>query len=146
MVPRLTPIQRCVEVAGLKPNEIMLGVNLSEKHERMLAKYRRARRSDAVARAKIVTDLRDAVSRGATGEAADLLIVLRRLLASDPAGLADRRGVWTARRPCARPRDRPSWSGPSGIIALTGGGACEVVTLRALEARCGSAATPADCF
>jgi hypothetical protein len=77
----LTPIERCQEIAGLAPHEIVIGVSPSEKHERLLAKYRRARRSPTVARARIVADLRAAVRAGAAGDAADLLIVLRRLLA-----------------------------------------------------------------
>jgi hypothetical protein len=77
----LTPIERCREIAGLAAHEMVVGVSPTEKHERLLAKYRRARRSCTVARAKIVADLRAAVKSGATGDAADLLIVLRRLLA-----------------------------------------------------------------
>ena len=80
----LTPIARCQEIAGLAPHEMVVGVSPSEKHERLLAKYRRARRSPTVARAKIVADLRAAVKSGANGDAADLLIVLRRLLALGP--------------------------------------------------------------
>jgi hypothetical protein len=82
----LTPIGRCSEVAGLAPHEIVLGVSPSEKHERLLAKYRCARSSRAVARARIVADIRAAVSSGAAREAADLLIVLRRLMALDNGG------------------------------------------------------------
>ncbi|WP_442753349.1 polysaccharide deacetylase [Methylocystis sp. JAN1] len=93
----LTPIERCKEVAGLEPHEIVLGVSPSEKHERLLAKYRRARRSQALTRARIVADIRAAVAAGATREAADLLIVLRRLLAL-AAPRAPRRG----RSACSR--------------------------------------------
>lgn len=81
MFAQLTPIESCQEIAGLAAHEIMLGVTPGEKHERLLARYRRARRSPAITRAKIVADIRVAVTRGARGEAADLLIVLRRLLA-----------------------------------------------------------------
>ncbi len=111
MVFRLAPIQRCVDVAGLRPNEIMLGVTPGEKHERMLAKYRRARSSDAVVRAKIIADLRDALTRKATGKAADLLILLRRLLACDGET------IWRLRLQ-PRPRNRPSWSAPGRNVAL----------------------------
>jgi hypothetical protein len=81
MFTPLSPIERCQEIAGLAPHEIVIGVSPSEKHDRLLAKYRRARRSHTMARAKIVADLRAAVTSGATRDAADLLIVLRRLLA-----------------------------------------------------------------
>lgn len=109
----LTPIERCSEVAGLAPHEIVLGVSPGEKHERLLAKYRRARRSRAMARARIVADIRAAVSSGATREAADLLIVLRRLLALDArqprrvaTSFSRRRGAPAPRRPasCLRAR------------------------------------------
>ncbi len=79
---QLTPIARCREIAGLGAHEIMVGAVPEEKHERLLARYCRHRRSHAVARAKIVADIRAAVSHGATRDAADLLIVLRRLLSS----------------------------------------------------------------
>ncbi|QGM98665.1 hypothetical protein [Methylocystis parvus] len=85
MFAQLTPIERCADIAGLAPHEIMLGVTPSKKHERLLSKYCRARRSPAVARAKIVADIRTAVSAGAAGEAADLFVVLRRLLAQGPS-------------------------------------------------------------
>lgn len=98
----LTPIARCQEIAGLAPHEMVVGVSPSEKHDRLLAKYRRARRSPTVARAKIVADLRAAVKSGASGDAADLLIVLRRLLAlgDSPATF---RSASVARRPIAMP-------------------------------------------
>ena len=98
----LRPIARCQEIAGLAPHEMVVGVSPSEKHERLLAKYRRARRSPTVARAKIVADLRAAVKSGANGDAADLLIVLRRLLAlgGSPAAF---RSASVARRPGPMP-------------------------------------------
>jgi hypothetical protein len=83
MSSHLTPLEYCREIAGLAPHEIVIGVTPGEKHERLLAKYRSARRSLTVARTKIVADLRAAVTSGAKGEAADLLIVLRRLLSMD---------------------------------------------------------------
>lgn len=128
MAPGLTPIGRCVDVAGLAPHEIVLGVSPSKKHERMLANYRRSRRSSAVARVKIVADLRAAVRRGASAEAADLLLVLRRLLALEPARRAVRRPASAPRRRCNPPRNRASWAAPG---ASTGGGASEAVALPA---------------
>lgn len=129
MTPRLTPIERCVDVAGLAPHEIVLGVSPSKKHERMLAHYRRSRRSSAVARVKIVADLRAAVSRGAAADAADLLLVLRRLLAVKPARRAVRRPAPATRRRCNPPRNRASWATPSACI---GGGASEMAALPAV--------------
>lgn len=81
----LAPIERCREVAGLAPHEMVLGVSPNEAHARMLDSYRRARHSQAMARARIVADIRAAVSCGATREAADLLVVLRWLLATGAA-------------------------------------------------------------
>ncbi len=98
MTAQLTPIARCLEIAGLGPHEIMLGAAPGEKHERLLARYCRDRRSRAVARTKVVADIRAALMQGATREAADLLIVLRRLLS----------GAAPLGRPCARRRLRRS--------------------------------------
>ena len=77
---RLSPIGRCAELAGLRGHEIVLGVSPGDKHERILARYRRAATRNN-ARARLVADIRDAVDVGASRRAADLLIVLRRLLA-----------------------------------------------------------------
>ncbi|RTL87397.1 MAG: polysaccharide deacetylase [Hyphomicrobiales bacterium] len=99
MTVPLTPIATCREIAGLGPHEILLGAVPGEKHERMLAGYCRNRRSRAVARTKVVADIRAAVMHGATRDAADLLIVLRRLLsAAAPFGQP------CARRPLSRRR------------------------------------------
>ncbi|GLI92791.1 polysaccharide deacetylase [Methylocystis echinoides] len=81
MCAELASIHFCQETAGLAPHELMVGVTPGGKHERLLAKHRRARRSPAMARVHIVADLRAALARGAASEAADLLLVLRRLLA-----------------------------------------------------------------
>ncbi|KAF2992756.1 polysaccharide deacetylase [Methylocystis sp. MJC1] len=129
MAPRLTPIERCAEVAGLAPHEIMLGVSPSKRHGQMLAKYRRARRSMAVARVKIVADLRAAILRGARCEAADLLIVLRRLLALGPGARGDR-AIWPERRPRGAPRTRSRWRAPAAAASHLSVRAAEVVVLR----------------
>lgn len=92
----LAPIEFCRTAAGLGPHELLLGVTPGGRHERLLQKYHCARRSPAMARARIVADLRAALARGATGEAADLLVALRRLLVLD----ADPAPVLNAR--CAR--------------------------------------------
>ena len=97
MIPELTPIERCAEVAGLRSHELVLGVSPSDKHHRMLARYRRALSLDA-ARGRVVADIRNAVEIGASRRAADLLIVLRWLLA--PGASCDEA------RAIARPRRR----------------------------------------
>lgn len=84
----LAPIEFCRTAAGLSPHELLLGVTPGGRHERLLQKYRCPRRSPAMARARIVADLRAALARGETGEAADLLVALRRLLALDAASAA----------------------------------------------------------
>lgn len=84
MNPELMPIRRCAELAGLRSHELVLGVSPSDKHERMLARYRRAVSLDA-ARGRVVADIRSAVQIGAARRAADLLIVLRCLLAPEAA-------------------------------------------------------------
>ena len=81
MIPELTPIERCAEMAGLRSYELVLGVSPSDKHHRMLARYRRNLSLDA-ARRRLVADIRNAIEIGAPRRAADLLIVLRWLLAS----------------------------------------------------------------
>lgn len=104
MNPELMPIRRCAELAGLSSHELVLGVSPSDKHERMLARYRRAVSLDA-ARGRVVADIRSAVRIGAVRRAADLLIVLRRLLAPKPA-LVDTPAMARPRRriPSARRR------------------------------------------
>jgi hypothetical protein len=79
----LAPIDFCRTAAGLGPHELLLGVTPGRRHERLLQKYRCPRRSPAMARARIVADLRAALARGETGAAADLLVALRRLLVLD---------------------------------------------------------------
>ncbi len=97
MNPELMPIRRCAEIAGLRSHELVVGVSPSDKHHRMLARYRRAVSLDA-ARGRVVADIRGAVAIGAARRAADLLIVLRWLLASG-ASFDDSRAI-------ARPRRR----------------------------------------
>ncbi|MFO1102010.1 MAG: polysaccharide deacetylase [Methylocystis sp.] len=90
-------------MAGLRSHELVLGVSPSDKHQRMLARYRRAVSLDA-ARGRVVADIRSAVKIGAARRAADLLIVLRWLLApeasldSSPAVARPRRRTPSARR------------------------------------------------
>ncbi|MGD9656411.1 MAG: polysaccharide deacetylase [Methylocystis sp.] len=104
MNPELLPIGRCAEMAGLRSHELVLGVSPSDKHQRMLARYRRAVSLDA-ARGLVVADIRSAVNIGAARRAADLLIVLRWLLAPG-ASLNDSRTVARPRRPIRSARWR----------------------------------------
>lgn len=103
MNPELMPIGRCAEMAGLRSHELVLGVSPSDKHQRMLARYRRAVSVDA-ARGRVVADIRSAVKIGAARRAADLLIVLRWLLAPEAsfdascAAARPRRRILSARR------------------------------------------------
>jgi hypothetical protein len=80
MNPELMPIGRCAEMAGLRSHELVLGVSPSDKHQHMLARYRRAVSLDT-ARGLVVAEIRSAVKIGAARRAADLLIVLRWLFA-----------------------------------------------------------------
>lgn len=108
MVPQLAPIQRCVALAGLAGHEIVLGVSAGAKHERMLARYRRAA-SPQAAHARLVAQIRDAVESGAPRRAADLLVVLRRLLAD---------GKRAAGVPARRRRARRAPAGLSGTAPV----------------------------
>lgn len=107
MIPELMPISRCAEMAGLCSHELVLGVSPSDKHHHMLARYRRAVSLDA-ARGRVVADIRSAVKIGAARRAADLLIVLRWLLAPEASfdnsqtTMRPRRRILSARRPSDR--------------------------------------------
>lgn len=125
MIAQLAPIRHCQEVAGLAAHEIVLGVAPARKHERLLARYRRARRSAAMSRARVVADIRAAMMRGAAKEAADLLIVLRRLLtlasraAPAPRHGGDRRRIARARAGAMRaPPQRAAGSACGDVIRL----------------------------
>lgn len=91
MSTHLTPLERCREIAGLSSHEMMIGVAPSEKHEDMLSKYIGARRSLRIVRMTIVADLRAALAAGALLDAADLIVVLRRLLTLDARAAQFRR-------------------------------------------------------
>lgn len=101
MSAELASIDFCRKLAGLAPHEILLGVTPRARHARILAKYRGARRSPAMARVRIVADLRAALARGARVEAADLLLALRQLLAQNAGMVA---AAPLRRRPSSRPR------------------------------------------
>jgi hypothetical protein len=98
MRAKLASITFCQQASGLASHELMLGVAPGGKERQLLAKHRRARRSPAMARVCIVADLRAALARGAAGEAANLLLALRRLLALPAEVALARRGA----RQCGR--------------------------------------------
>lgn len=127
MIPQLMPIERCAEMAGLRGHEIVLGVSPGDKHHRMFARYRRAVSLDA-ARTRLVADIRNAVEIGAARRAADLLIVLRWLLAPgascDPAGTLAR-----PRRRIVAMRTRVGWNARTGAAAAPAIGESNVVAL-----------------
>jgi hypothetical protein len=115
MNAQLTSLERCREIAGLAPHEIVVGVTPGESHEILLAHYLDDARSATAARVMIVADLRAALRAGAVGKAADLLIVLRRLpFAVQPA---PRRTVATTRR--ARTALRPQARAPVVLSNVT---------------------------
>jgi hypothetical protein len=137
MIPQMTPIERCREVAGLRPHEIVLGVSPGETHERMLARYRRAR-SRSVARVRIVEQIRAAIGKGAARRAADLLIVLRRLMARDPRPEGVAPASRSSRRRAASPRRRlgalhPAVDLKAAPSALAGGRIIVLPTVRRPE-------------
>lgn len=111
MISNLTPLTRCQRIAGLAAHEIVLGVTPGKKHERLLARYRRGRGRKSAARVAIVADIRAALQAGARAEAADLLIVLRRLLTLDLDGAgqdracARRKRLAAGRNPARQPFD-----------------------------------------
>jgi hypothetical protein len=126
MIPELTPIERCAEMAGLRSYELVLGVSPSDKHQRMLARYRRNLSLDS-ARRQLVADIRNAVEIGAPRRAADLLIVLRWLLASSASCDGTAVSSRPRRRVPSSRRSRNSNPSPATEMKLIGGG--EVVSL-----------------
>ncbi|TLG79181.1 polysaccharide deacetylase [Methylocystis sp. B8] len=121
MIPELTPIERCAEMAGLRSYEIVLGVSPSDKHQRMLARYRRNLSVDA-ARRRLVADIRNAVKIGAPRRAADLLIVLRWLLSSDASCDGTRATSRPRRRVLSAGRRRSATPSSATEMKAVGGG------------------------
>jgi hypothetical protein len=77
------PLERCAEIAGLLPQELLLGVAPDSKHHGLWESYRlNLHKGQDAVRAMIVADLRSALDLGAALHAASLLLVLRRLLAA----------------------------------------------------------------
>lgn len=126
MIPEMTPIEQCAEMAGLRGHELIVGVSPSDKHRHMLARYRRAVSLEA-ARGRVVADIRNAVEIGACGRAADLLIVLRWLFAPG-ASCNDARTMARPRRRVISPRWRRSGV-PSAAAQQSSTGGGDVVSL-----------------
>jgi hypothetical protein len=79
----LAPLSKCISITGLRPNELILGVTPSERHERLLASYQFAEMlGGGELRSALVEDIRAALETFAFEHAADLLIVLRNVLGS----------------------------------------------------------------
>ena len=79
-------LQDCILHCDLHPDEIILGVRLSDRHSRLLASYLYCLgKGPAKVREMILADLRRFLDLGARDHAADLLIVLRRFLREHPA-------------------------------------------------------------
>lgn len=115
----LTPIARCMQIAGIGANEMLVGVAHGAEHERLLTGYRRAR-SPTAARLMVVADMRRAAEIGEARRAADLLIVLRRLLAAENVGAGNPAPAPRRARP-ARLRRAWSFGGAKGAAATKGG-------------------------
>jgi len=126
MIPELTPIERCAEMAGLRGHELVVGVSPSDKHRHMLARYRRAVSLEA-ARRRVVADIRDAVEIGASGRAADLLIVLRWLFGPG-ASCSETPTIARARRRVVSPRWRRGGV-PAAVAQQSSTDGGEVVSL-----------------
>ncbi len=85
-------VTRCAAIAGLSSREIILGVEPSAIHRRLLCGYLlNMHRGMRVVRNMIVADMRRYIDLGAAARAADLLIVLR-LFLSD-YGASERPGM-----------------------------------------------------
>jgi hypothetical protein len=77
---QITPAQ-CAALSGLHSNEMLLGVSSTARHDSLYASYRLHDESGWQAvRDMIVADIRASLDLGASKQAADLLIVLRRFL------------------------------------------------------------------
>lgn len=75
-------LSQCFDFTDLMPEEIILGVSLAPRHDRLLHSYQLAldRSSMIAVRDRIIADLRWFIELGAKARAADLLLVLRMFL------------------------------------------------------------------
>lgn len=91
---------QCALLAGLAPNEIILGAEPSNKHRSLYSSYLlNLRRGAETVRRMIVSDIRCWLDLGSPENAADLLIVLRWFLSDHPeaGGLEGRAHVIASR-------------------------------------------------
>jgi hypothetical protein len=88
IMEELAPLLKCIAFTGLRPNELILGVPPSERHEHLLASYKFAEMCGGEdMHSALVDDIRAALANFTFNHAADLLIVLRKVLGarSQPA-------------------------------------------------------------
>jgi len=81
MTSKQITLAQCAALSGLHSNEMLLGVSPTAMHDSLHASYRlHDERGWPAVRDMIVADIRASLDLGASKQAADLLIVLRRLL------------------------------------------------------------------
>jgi hypothetical protein len=81
MAANLISVSQCVAYSGLAADELILGVAPSKLHDRLHERYLLdCGGGHEALRNRIVQDIRGCLALGATKRAADLLIVLRRVL------------------------------------------------------------------
>jgi hypothetical protein len=79
----MTSIKRCARIAGFSSKELIIGVELSDTHKRLLAGYELNGRLGRIMITKtIVADMRRYLELGALARAADLFVGLRLFLRS----------------------------------------------------------------
>jgi len=77
-------LQQCASITGLSSHEVILGVTPSARHDALLRSYTSiASLGKAALCGLIVTDLRNFLDLGATRQAGDRFIVLRRFLSEE---------------------------------------------------------------
>jgi len=82
MLSRQIGLSQCVAISGLDWSELVLGVEPSSRHDRLLRAFVESGRNDYAAIGRdLVAEIRLALDFDETQAAADLLIVLRRILA-----------------------------------------------------------------
>ena len=106
---RLLSIAGCCRLAGLAPEEAIVGAVPKARRRSIIAAYLLAASGAPIA-PLIVADIRGAIARGATDVAAELFIVLREALAQRLCGAAS---LHRARR-----RDRAARLRRAGIRTL----------------------------
>ena len=82
MLSRQIGLSQCVAISGLDWSELVLGVEPSSRHDRLLRAFLESGRNDCAEISRdLVGKIRLALRFEETRVAADLLIVLRRILA-----------------------------------------------------------------